>query len=289
MVSHPFRMRILTCLFFVAIMTVADAATAPGSETMSARGLRLLLERQHELFAAAANQEKPLDPSAFQTQVQALCHDYELYLRDNPTSATGFAAYGYLLGKVDMSKQSIAMLLQANQLDPNQPLVKNQIGNYLAEDGKPREAVAYYLAAIKLAPKEPLYHYQLGTLLTEARDDFLKSGEWTRESLDRAMHEAFGQAAALAPDRIEFTYRYAESFYDLEKPDWDAALQAWAALEEKATSPVERETMRLHAANILIKQGKFDHARLALTLVTEPELQAQKQKLIAQLPGAGAK
>lgn len=287
MVSHPDRMRILTCLFFVAIMAVADAA--PETETMSARNLRLLIERQQTLFTAAANDEQPLDRSAFQTQVQSLCHDYELFLRDNPTSAKGFAAYGYLLAKVDMRKQSIAMLLQANQLDANQPLVKNQIGNYLAEDGKPLEAVAYYLAAIKLAPKEPLYHYQLGTLLTEARDDFLKSGEWTRETVDRTMHEAFGQAAALAPDRIEFTYRFAESFYDLEKPDWDAALKAWAALEEKAETPIERETMRLHAANVLIKQGRLDHARIVLATVTEPRLQAQKEKLVAQLPATGAK
>ena len=41
------------------------------------------------------------------------------------------------------------------------------------------------------------------------------------------MHEAFRTAAELAPDRIEFTYRYAESFYDLEKPDWDGAFKAW--------------------------------------------------------------
>ena len=47
--------------------------------------------------------------------------------------------------------------------------------------------------------------------------------------------------------------------------------------------------MRLHAANILIRQGKTDHARLALAMVTEPELQAQKQKLVAQLPAPGDK
>jgi len=287
MVSHLIRMRIFTCLFFFAILSLVDAA--PESETMSERNLRLLLERQRELFTTASNQEKPVDPSAFQSQVQALCHDYELYLRDNPKSATGYAAYGYLLGKVDMRKQSLAMLMQSNQLNANQPLVKNQIGNFLAESGKPLEAVGYYLAAIQLAPNEPLYHYQLGTLLTEGRDDFLQSGEWTHETLERTMHEAFRKAAELAPDRIEFTYRYAESFYDMEKPDWDAALKAWTALEEKGETAIERETMRLHAANILIKAGKPDHARLVLSTVGEPELQAQKQKLIAQLPASGAK
>jgi hypothetical protein len=129
----------------------------------------------------------------------------------------------------------------------------------------------------------------LGTLLYEARDDFLKKGVYTRPQIDEAMHNAFKKAAELAPDRIEFTYRYAESFADVEKPDWDGALKVWASLEDKAQTPMERGTMRLQAANVLIKQGKFDHARLLLAMVTEPGLEAQKQKLVAQLPESAKK
>ena len=134
--------------------------------------------------------------------------------------------------------------------------MKNELGNYLAEEGKPLEAINYFLSAIKLEPGEPLYHYQLGTLLYEARDDFLRSGEWTRASVDHSMQEAFRAAAELAPDRIEFTYRYAESFYDMKDPDWTAALRAWEGLEAHAESEIERQTMRLHEANVLMKHGK---------------------------------
>src|SRR6202008_1330155 len=136
-------------------------------------------ERQKELFADAVQQGEKLDEPSFRQQVQSITHDYELLIRNNPQFAAGYAAYGYLLSKVDMRKEATAMLLKANQLDPDIPLVKNQLGNMLAEDGKPLQAAAYYIAAIKLEPKEPLYHYQLGTLLSEAREDFLKSGEWT--------------------------------------------------------------------------------------------------------------
>lgn len=175
------------------------------------------------------------------------------------------------------------MLLKANQLDPNIPLVKNQLGNYLAEEGKPLQAAPYFIAAIKLEPNEPLYHYQLGTLLAEARDDFLKSGEWTRATIDESMHAAFKRAKELAPERFEFAYRFAESFYDLEKPDWDAALKAWGELEEKAPTSIERQMMRLHAANVCLKGSKRAHAEALLATVDEPKLQAQKEKLIAQL------
>jgi tetratricopeptide (TPR) repeat protein len=276
-------------LICICMICAPLAVAEPAGETMADRTLRLLLERQRALFVEAGKQGDKLDGDSFQAQVQALAHNYEMFLRNNPASAEGHAAYGYLLGKVDMRKESLAMLMKANRLDPRIPLVKNQIGNLLAEAGKPLEAVSYFLAAIELAPKEPLYHYQLGLLLTEARDDFLKAGEWTRASLDRNMQEAFHQATLLAPDRLEFAYRYAESFYDLEHPDWDAALKEWSGLEERAATPIERETMRLHAANILLKQGKIDHARLVLTLVSEPALETQKQKLVAQLPGDSAK
>jgi len=250
---------------------------------MPEHNLKLIAERQRSLLDQAAKEGQQLDSEALRTQLQSILHDYEILLHDNPNFAEAYAAEGYLVNKAGMRREAVALMLKANQINPDIPLVKNQIGNYLAEDGKPLEALPYFRAAMKLDPKEPLYCYQVGTLLHEARDDFLKSGDFTREGLDKAEHEAFRQAAELAPDRIEFTYRYAESFYDLPNPNWDEALKAWAQLEDKAQSPIERETMRLHAVNILIKQGKLDYARTLLNAVTEPGLQEQKQKLIAQI------
>lgn len=265
----------------------ASPSTSPAAPKLPAspaqKELQRIITRQQLALAKAAEDNPKFDENQFKREMQDICYAYDDYLKKYPETAAGYAAYGYLLTKLDMRKQAAALLLKANQLDGNLPLVKNQLGNLLAEDGKPLEAVNYYLAAIKLDPKEPLYHYQLGTLLTEARDEFIKSGEWPRTALDRAMHEAFRQAATLAPHRIEFTYRFAESFYDLEQPDWEAALKAWGDLERTLAPGVERDTARLHAANILIKQNRLDHARAMLALVTAEALQKQKEKLVAQL------
>ncbi len=274
---------VFLCLGPVVSLRAADA------ESMADRTLRRIVERQQELFAEAAQQGEKLDESNFRQQVQSITHEYELLLRNNPSLAMGYAAYGYLLSKIDQRKEATSMLLKANQLDPNIALVKNQLGNLLAEDGKPLQAAPYFISAIKLEPNQPLYHYQLGTLLAEARENFLKTGEWTRASLDRAMHHAFQRAAELAPDRFEFAYRHAESFYDLEQPDWAGALQAWGALEEKAPTPIERQTMRLHAANVCIKIGKLAHARALIETVDEPKLQGQKDRLLPQLAEAEKK
>ncbi len=276
---------LLLSLLALALLPLRAAET----ENMAERSLKAINERQREIFATAEKKGDKMDEEAFRTQVQSLIHEYERLLRDNPKFAIGHASYAALLGKVGMRKEAAAMLLKANQLDSDIPFVKNQLGNYLAEEGKPLEAAPYFLAAIKLAPNEPLYHYQIASLLVEARDDFLRSGEWSRESLDAAMLNGFKRAAELAPERFEFSYRYAESFYDLAKPDWETALKLWGALEEKAPTNIERQTMRLHAANVLIKQGKFDHAKLMISTVDEAALQGQKQKLVAQLPESGKK
>ncbi len=265
----------------MALICLLASGLRAESESMAERTLRQLAEQQRTLFADAAKQGEKLEAESFRSQVQSLSHSYERLLQDNPKFAAAYAAYGYLLCKVDMRKQAAALLLKANSLDSDIPLVKNQLGTLLAEDGRPLDALPYFIAAVKLVPNEPLYHYQLGTLLSEARDDFIKSSEWTRPALDRAMHTAFQRAAELAPERFEFGYRYAESFYDLETPDWDGALKVWAALEEKAGTPIERQTLRLHAANVMLKQGRKDQAKVLLDTVTEPTLQTQKQKLIA--------
>jgi tetratricopeptide (TPR) repeat protein len=270
------------CLALLAARPArADAPPAP--ETMAEQRLREIVEHQKAVLADAGNERDTPDDPELKARANQIVHEYESLLRDNPEFAAGYASYGYMLWKVGARKEAVAILLKANQLDPDIPLVKNELGNYLAEEGKPMEALNYYLAAIKLEPGEPLYHYQLGTLLCEAQDDFLKSGEWTRDSLDHSMQQAFKAAAQLAPDRIEFTYRYAESFYDMKDPDWAEALKAWGGLEARAQSDIERQTMRLHEANVLITMGRNADAGKVLDTVTDPRLDLQKQKLVARL------
>jgi tetratricopeptide (TPR) repeat protein len=274
-----------------SVTPTGDASgTAPLPADVIAKAtarLKDLVARQDALIAALGKEDTDMDN--VKRDIQTLIFDYDGFLRSYPTFAPGYVTYGLLLGKVGMRRAAASILLKANQLDPNLPLVKNQLGNYLAEEGEPVEAVNYFLSAIQLAPNEPLYHYQLGTLLTEARDDFLQSGLWTRAQIDQTMQDAFKHAAELAPDNIPYAYCYAFSFYDLAEPRWDEALKLWGALEDRVSPGLEKETIRLQAANILIKQQKFDHARVLLATVTTPTLQKQKQELLNQLPAEAEK
>jgi tetratricopeptide (TPR) repeat protein len=273
-----FRTALACCLVLASTIVLSRAVPISDPETV----LREIVARQNAMIEKATKDEN-VEEESLRADLQQICNEYDILIKDHPKYAPAYVAYGLLLNKVDMRKESTKMLLAANQLDKNIPVVKNQLGNYLAEEGKPVEAAPYYLAAIQLAPKEPLYHYQLGTLLTEARDDFLNSGHWTREQLDKAMHEAFRQAMELTPGNVGYAYRYGESFYDLEHPEWEEALEFWRALEAKVSPGVEKQTIRLHEANVLLKQGKKDDAKTVLDGVTEQVLQRQKQKLVDQL------
>jgi len=284
----------LSCLP-AGLLRAADAPVSkPSADEAPAnaeRELKAIVDRQQALLVSAAGKTSQEELEDLHTQFQQLTNDYEDYLKKYPDLAAGYVSYALFLNKpvVGERKRSAALLLKANQINPDLPIVKNQLGNYLAEEGKPLEALNYYLAAVKLAPKEPLYHYQIGTLITEARDDFLKSGEWTRAVLDKSMQDAFEQAMALSPGNIPYAYRYCESFYDVDQPDWDEALANWRALEGKASTVIAKQTIRLHEANVLIKEGKPVEARALLLTVGEDALQAQKQKLVAQIAAQPAK
>src|SRR5687767_9763931 len=123
-------------VLFVVLSVQAAAPAVPPGETMAERSLKKIVERQKEVFATATKQGDNLDEGSMQQQLQSVMHDYERLLRSNPNFAAAYAAYGYFLTKVDMRKEATVMLMKANQLDPDIALVKNQLGNALAEDGK---------------------------------------------------------------------------------------------------------------------------------------------------------
>jgi tetratricopeptide (TPR) repeat protein len=276
-----FRPLILACL-------VVAAVTA-GAETFAEKNLKDIAARQRNVFARVETEGEHLDEAWLRGELQSIINSYDVLIQENPDFAAAHAAYGMLLGKVGMTREAVGILLKANQLDGDIPVVKNEIARFLAEDGKIAEALPWLTAAVKLEPDEPLYHYHLGKLLTEGRDDLIATGEFTRARLDEAMLKAFQRGAELAPNNMAYAYRAAEAYYDLETPRWEEAFKAWGELEKRAQPGLEQQTIRLHAANVLARLGRADHARALLITVTEAPLQKQKQTLLDELAPAAAK
>ena len=262
---------------------MALLAVTAHAEMMAEKTLKEIVARQRNIFARAEKEGEHLDEAWLRGELQSVINSYDILIQKSPDFAPAYVTYGMLLGQVGMTREAVGILLKANKLDANIPMVKNQLAKHLAEDGKPVEALPWIMAAIDLEPKEPLYHYHLGLLLLEGREDFIRTGHFTRPALDQAMLAAFQHAAEYAPDKFAYAYRHAEAYADLEKPQWDEALKRWAALEERAKPGIEQETIRLQAANILLKLGQTDKARVLLAMVSEKVLLKQKQTLLDQM------
>jgi len=279
-VSH----RILALCALLAVCVVSSFA----AETLAEKSLKEIVERQKQLFERAEKEGDQLDEARFAGEAKGIASSYDVFIQKNPDFVPGYVAYGVFLGKIDMTKAAVAMLLKANKLDPNIPLVKNQLAKHLAEDGKPLEALPYLTSAIDLAPNEPLYHFHLGQLLLAARDDFLHEGTWTRASLDKAMLEAFQRAADLAPADLSLAYQHAKAYYEIDPPRWEEALAVWEKLGGRATTESMRQLIKLQRANILVKLDRRDEARALLDQVTDLKLTDEKQKVIEALTAAAA-
>ncbi|HYC71113.1 MAG TPA: hypothetical protein VEB66_07905 [Opitutaceae bacterium] len=269
--------------FSLLLLTLAALGVGRAQETLVEKTLLEIRERQRQVFARAEQEGEHLDEARLRAEVKSLTDSYDVLLQKAPDFTLAYVSYAELLGRIGMVKEAVAMLLKANRLDPNLPRVKSQIAKHLAEDGKLPDALPWAVAAVDLAPKEPVYHLNLGLLLVEGRDDFIKTGLFTRDAIDKALLEAFQRAAALAPDNIAYAYRAAEAYGDLERPRWEDAIKAWGELEERVAPGLERQTIRLQAANAMIKAGKPDHARAVLNSVDDPRLAAPKQTLLDQL------
>ena len=270
-------------LFFLGTATSPAKEDLPRSETLGERQLKVLVQEEKEIWEILKSRTTQEDIETLRPRLRDIAASYDNIISENPDFVAAYVSYGLLLSRIGERKASVTFFLQANEIDPNIPLVKNQLGNYCIEEGEYEEALSYYLSAIKLAPEEPLYRYQLGTLLTEFRRFFIADELFSKETLEKKMHEAFQKAATLAPSDFGYAYRYAESFYDLREPNWEEALLLWETLEEMAPTNVEKQTAQLHRANIYLKQERFLGARLLLNKITEASLESNKQTLLDQL------
>ena len=289
-IFHPNRLVATTLLVALTLMPRLSAADQPArGETMAEKTLKEIVGRQRDILARADKDGDNVDIAGLRGDLQGVINSYDVLIQKSPDFAPAYVAYGMLLGQVGMTRQAVGILLKANKLDAEIPVVKNEIGRFLAEDGKLVEALPWIMSAIDLEPKQPLYHFHLGKLLTEGRDEFIKTGQFTRAALDKAMLQAFLRASELAPTNFSYAYRAAEAYYDLETPQWDAALAAWRKLEAGVETPLEHQTLRLHQANVLIKQGKVVEARALADTVTEITLAKQKQTLLDSLAKTDAK
>ncbi len=256
---------------------------APTSETMAAYILKELKEREE---AAYRRYEKALateDIHSIETELQSIVDGYERLINAAPEYAPGYISFGMMLHHIGEHTPSNAMLIKADELDPYHAIVKNQLGNYQAEEGNYAEAMAFYLLAIDLRPDEPLYHYQIGNLLFTAKNFFIVEKIFLPDGIDLEIQNRFREAAMLAPASMQYRLRYAQSFFDITRPNWERALDEWQQLMDLATDEGERQLLELYMARTRYEMGHHTAARKIIKKIDYPALDESKNKLLEMI------
>ena len=118
-----------------------------------------------------------------------------------------------MLHRIGERKTSNAILARADELDPYHAIVKNQLGNYQAEEGNYLEAMAFYNMAIDLRPDEPLYHYQMGNLLFAYKKFFIDDKLFLIDGIDLEIQKKIPGSRHAGPAHLPYRLRYASKLF----------------------------------------------------------------------------
>lgn len=252
-------------------------------KSLAEQTLEGIVEEQNTLIRELSQNLSAYPENERDRRIDNILRRYETFLSDNPDSVNGYILYGKFLYAVGLLEDANKAFLMANKKDPNIPVVKQQIGNYLAEKGDFALAYAYFSNAIDLSPNTAIYHFQLGELLHVYKESFIREKIFTPEQLDNLMQESFLKATNLDPNQWAYQMRYGESFYDIDNPNWEKALRLWDNLEAKAGNRRDLEIIYLHQARIQIKLRNYAGAKQKLSKVFMPELEKSRRELLAQI------
>ena len=278
-----------------ALSAKADAdssatANTPPAETAESGDTPSIIERK--LVDVAQDSEKlfsemgtgNLNQEDFERKILDLSYRYDELIARNPHNINTLILYGKFLRRIGKNDQANVMFVHADQLSPDIAVVKQQLGNYLAEEGNYDEALKYYRKAIDLAPKEAVYHYGMGELLATFRDKFAADGTFSSKDADAQSLAEFKKAAELDPENKDFSFRYGQAFFDVSESDWNVALSFWEKMAERKTlTHTERDAVRLYRARVCCELGRGKEARELLTADVVPILGATRAGLLKRL------
>lgn len=216
---------------------------------------------------------------------------YENFLARFPEDADGLVLYAKFLRDGGADAEAENYFRKVLALRPGWAVIRQQLAALAAEQGALAEALTQMQKAVELEPGTLVYQMQFGELLAASRERALEAKIFPDAgALDAALQNAFRAARALAPERLDVAVRYAESFYDVEKPTWALALEAWDYVErllrkqpefgtKSAAETFFRETLALHRARAYAELGNASEAEKLLRSSKDKRLEASREKI----------
>lgn len=258
-------------------------AAARAQSNFASDQLLTIAQKEQQVYLRLAQDPEFYSDADLERQLIALTQSYSAYLTDHPDNVEALILYGKLLRRMGDSEAAFNAFLKADKLNPALAVVKQQIGTHLAEQGKGKAALPFYLQAIELEPATALYHFALGQLLHAFKAEFVADAIFTLDAIDREMIKALRHALQLEPANFDFQMRLGEAYYDLESPDWKAALIHWNQIRKTTETTLRQEIVDLHRARVLGKLGRIQEAQALAATVQQPSLQQSRQQVLEEV------
>lgn len=270
--------------FFGTAFSKSDSQPTQEGITLSSLALSRILDKQARFFDYPGRSPQKNDLELTR-KAQEIVADYDAYLGANPKDTNALILYGKFLRRVGQEQHAVGYFLEADSINPKLAVVKQQLANYLIEEGRPIDAFPFLIMTIELAPEQADYHYHLGNFLFLFEDDLAREGILAKDSARAFMHKSFKQAAKLSPSNFDYQLRFAQSFFDHPGSSKESALVAWSDLARKFPdrSKAENDYFNLCKARVLLELNRQSDALPLLQSVSSKALDSAKRSLLHQV------
>lgn len=209
---------------------------------------------------------------------------YRGFLEKHPEHARARIAFGSFLSDTGRDQPAREQWELALKLDPSNPATYNNLAGSYGHRGPVTNAFAYYEKAIALDPREPVYYQNFATTVFLFRRDVMEYYGFLDEQ--RVFDKALGlyrKAAELQPGNFILATDLAQTYYGVQPPRHQEALQAWQRALDLARDDLEREGVRVHVARTLVQAARFEEARSELGRITNPHYATVKDRIARTL------
>lgn len=265
----------VAALFLCTVFFAAPALCADGNARATPPSLDQELQAaQLAEFSLLARIDGHEDEPASKEQLDKLAKVYADISARNPKSVKALNAEGDYLWKIMRREEALEKWKLSESLDPNNAETVNNLGTYELWAQNVEKAVDYFERACKLAPDNAFYHTNAANTSYMFRHQAAeKEGTDSETILLRAL-EHFHRAAQIEPLNPGFARAYAETFYILKVPDWNAAIAAWKHFLE--VSP-EKDFAYSNLVRIHLKQGQKKEAQEDLDRIKDVKFDGLKK------------
>ena len=275
-------------LWLAIALTLATSAWAVDDEAKYRRLLvrdDALTEQMESLQSSASL----LDRATLRAKLRRLEADYRFFLQTHPKHAEGFVAFGGFLYDQGRHDEAVQCWKKAIAADPRCAKAYNDLATHYGHFGRAADALRYHQKAFELDPLDPVYHFNWATTCILFRKDAHQVYGWETDEIFRRSQAEFLKARDLAPQNTEYAQSYAETFYEVPKPGWQAALDAWQFCLGQPLDEVSRQRVYSHLARVYLRMARYDEARTWLAKINAGEILPLRRVLERKLPEASAR